>query len=136
MITVLVGHPSPVGAVWRDALPYLQKAIDHSQGEYEVDDLMEFVDNRDMQLWTIQQDDKVIGAGVTEIVTYPRKTYVQIVLLGADNMDDWLNSIQNIEAWAKEMNVNGVRWMGRPGWKKVMQSWGYSQDYIAMGKPL
>ncbi len=40
-----------VQAIWNKAKPHLERALEHSDGEFEIDDVLKFLLDRTMQLW-------------------------------------------------------------------------------------
>lgn len=135
----LVGVPqSSVDEVWHDVKPMLERGISHGDGELDVDDLLKFLLSRTMQLWVVYNynESKIMMAGVTEIVNYPKSKVCRAVVLGGDGVDQWVKHVAGIEAWAKSMNCNKMEAFGRRGLARKMESIGYSNKYVVIRKDL
>ena len=60
----------------------------------------------------------------------------RIVTLGGRGFDDWVDLIETIEEWAKEMGCNSVEMFCRKGFIKKLGSRGYGEIYTVLGKEL
>ena len=135
----LVGVPySSLDSVWEEVKPKLQRGIDLGDGELNVDDILKFLVDRSMQLWVLYDylGDKIVMAGVTEVVVYARKKVCRAVVLGGDGLDAWVGYIDQIEAWAKTKDCNQMEAFGRRGLAKKMEAIGYQNKYVVIRKDL
>lgn len=121
-----------VEPLWPLVEPLLQKAIDRSLGEYLSGDIYGFLINQEMQLW-IAGTDGIDAAMVTQIVTYPRKKFCNVVLIGGANLKSWIDSQPILLEWAKEQGCTAVRSTGRRGWHRVL---GWKEAYTVSTKEL
>src|ERR1700674_4629407 len=73
--------PQAVSDLWRFAEPYIKRALDHTFGEISAEDIRQMCIDTHMQLWMMNKDKRVIGAGTTQIVCYPQMKVCRIVTL-------------------------------------------------------
>jgi hypothetical protein len=119
--------------IWDKAEPLLSKVIARSNGEHDIETIKSMLRGRTAQLWVGVDGEDVIHAGLTHILNFPTgKKAVEIFFLGGERMNDWLDHIVQIEAWAKSLGADEVRIHGRKGWGKVMKE--YTPVYTTLSK--
>ncbi len=110
-----------VDRVWDACIPLLQKAIDRSEGYYDIDDLYQIVKKGQQDLW-VMFDKEILLAGTTKIVHYPNKSVLEIPFVATkdnDSVDDFRSMMTQIEGWAKEQGAEATAFAARIGWKKL-----------------
>lgn len=135
---IVRGVPSPlIERFWHFAEPYVKRALDHAYGEMSFEDVRNRCINRDMQLWLVYVDGRVIGAGTTEIINYPQKKICRIVTLAGTEFDEWRQMAHNIiEMWAVENECVGMESLTRKGFVPKLLGMGYKHKYSVMHKSL
>ena len=70
---------------------------------------------------------------VTTIETYPSgyKVCTVIALAGFD-VDNWLDNVEELDAWCQAHDVNGIRIWGREGWKRKLKAYGFEHAYTVL----
>jgi|TARA_R100001594_G_scaffold22566_1_gene43783 hypothetical protein len=117
--------------IWNEVEPLIKKALDDC---YTSNDILKGLINNSFQLF-ISWNDKVECAVVTEVAQYPQKKICRYFLAGGNNMENWLEPIQQeIEKFAKHNNCNSVEVAGRKGWSKKLK--GYEQKIYLFSKEL
>ena len=76
-----------------------------------------------MQLWLAMEDEEILAAMVSQIVSYPRKRILRIIAIGGGQMDRWLPFLPGLEEWALENGATALEAWGRKGWLKVLEDW-------------
>lgn len=132
------GVPSQaVEKLWHFAEPFVKRALDHTFGEVSAADIKNFCLSKDMQLWMIVKGERVMGAGVTQIVFYPQMKVCRIVTLAGTEFDNWMDmSHMHIELWAVEMGCEAVEAFVRKGFVPKLQGIRYKHRYSVMHKSL
>lgn len=135
---VIKGIPAEgVETVWRFAEPFIKRALDHALGELSAQDIAQFCENRDMQLWMIVKGTRVVGAGATQVVWYPKKKVCRIVALAGTEFDQWMDYAHAyIEAWAISQKLDEMEAFVRKGFVPKLKSIGYRHGYCVMAKSL
>tara|TARA_R100001530_G_scaffold96279_1_gene66958 strand:- start:3171 stop:3599 length:429 start_codon:yes stop_codon:yes gene_type:complete len=138
MKTYITGIPSSqVPEVWEDCVPFIKLGNSKSQDEMTTNDIYELLCNAEMQLWVIiNSEEKILGAGTTQILDYPNKKICRIVTLGGQNFDNWIQSIKTIEEWSRVNNCKSVEFFCRKGFQRKLEDYGYKQTYTVLGKEL
>lgn len=122
------GVPSEhVDAIWHLVERFISRALEYSDGEYWPEDIKALCESREMQLFVFGDGSGVKGAGVTQIIKYPRKTYLDMVLWASDApFEEFGPHLAKIETWAESIGAK-PRLFGREGWKKKLPA--YQRKY-------
>jgi len=117
-----------VSSVIPALLPYLAESEKWSKGRASVDDILRFVLNQQMQLWVVHEENTIYGHVVTEIKEYPRckMLVVQYCAGESDHMqyvDDEIFDL--LDRFAKDAGCSGIEFVGRPGWRKQAEKYGF-----------
>lgn len=97
-------------------------------GGFTLDDLIDAVARGHMQSWH-----GLNSLLITELVCYPRKKMLRVVIAAGD-IEEILAMIPTVESWSKLQGCGGVLFTGRPGWKRVLDRYGYRSLGIVMTK--
>ena len=117
--------------IWNEVEPLIKKALDDC---YTTDDILQGLIKNSFQLF-ISWNNKVESAVVTEVAQYPRKKILRYFLAGGNNLNNWLEPIQEtIEKFAKHNNCNSIEVAGRKGWARKLK--GYEQKIYLFSKEL
>lgn len=123
MIELSAVPSAHVEAVWPLVKRHLDRALAYGDGEFTLDDIRRLCRARDMQLFVVGDGKGIHGAGVTQIVRYPRKLYLDLVLWAADRpLDEYLHLFAAIEHWAKTLGAI-PRLFGRRGWGRKLPNY-------------
>jgi len=121
--------------LWRFAEPYIKRALDHTFGELSVDDLRALCLSRDGQLWMMQKEDRIIGAGITMIVVYPQMKVCRVVTMAGSEFDEWKNMVYaHIELWAEAQGCDGMEAYVRKGFVPKLLEIGFKHRYSVVHK--
>ena len=120
--------PGMVSSVIPALLPYLAESEKWTRGLARVDDILRFVLNGQMQLWIGHEENTIYGHVVTEIKDYPQcKMLVVQYCAGEPNhmqyVDDEIFDL--LDRFAKDAGCAGVEFVGRPGWRKQADKYGF-----------
>ena len=118
-------------------LPYLAKSEEWTRGRAVIDDILRFVLNGQMQLWVAHQEGQVYGHVITEIKDYPRckMLIVQYCAGEEDHMQYAEDEMFDLlDRFAKDAGCAGVEFVGRPGWRKQANKYGYSIQSVMYQK--
>ena len=117
--------------IWNEIEPLIKKALDDC---YTTDDILKGLVFEKFQLF-ISWENKVESAVVTEVAQYPQKKILRYFLAGGNNINNWLEPIQEkIEKFAKLNNCNSIEVAGRKGWPRKLK--GYEQKIYLFSKEL
>ena len=118
-------------------LPYLKESQDWTRGRATVDDILRMVLNGQMQLWVVYQDGIVYGHVVTEIKQYPQCKMLTIQYCAMqtgtlEQIEDKMH--ETAERFARDAGCKGIEFVGRPGWRKTGNMYGYSVQSVMYQK--
>lgn len=121
------GIPSAlVDKMWPFAEPYIKRALDQGAGEIAAEDLRQACLARDVQLWLIADGARVVGAGTTEIVRYPRKTHCRIITLAGSRFAEWAGDADAaVSQWAVAQGCDALEAYVRRGFVPKLKEIGY-----------
>jgi len=110
--------------------PWLEAALERSNGTHTLADVVQSVAEGKMQFWPAPR-----GCAVTEIVSYPGKKVLHIFLAGGD-LDQIVDMDSSAVEFAKMNGCTGVTIAGRKGWARVLKDKGYQETYTVLGKDI
>lgn len=132
MITIKGITVNDLPIVWEEAKALLQMAINH-QNELNIDDVFTKISEKDMQLFCVFSGEMMVAAVTTEMFEEKDKR-LNITLCGGINIQEWIEHIGTLENWAKSQGCKRITIMGRKGWEKMLQPYGFSVQYVAISR--
>ena len=110
--------------LWAKARPYLEAALEHSNGTHHVDDLPPMFQNAELQLWVGER-----CVAVSEFLNFPRKRRLNVFLAGGD-LSEMRAMRPGVEAFARANLCDGVMFSGRATEAvKRTSGWGRASGY-------
>ncbi len=116
-------------------MPYLVESAKRSRGRASVDDILRFLFSGEMQLWVVFDDEtkEAHGHFITEFKQYPqcKMLVIQYAAMMPNHMDAIEDLMQKYaEDFAVKAGCNGIEFVGRPGWKKHAEKYGYTAQSV------
>lgn len=109
--------------MWPVVGPLLAPAVRHSNGCYELEDVLADIKRGHQQLWVDcdEADPRRIYAAMTTVFDqYPRKKTLKVVFIGGTRMKKWLGEfIECVERHAKANGAVMLEGFFREGWARV-----------------
>lgn len=97
--------------------PWLENALARTEGAYEWPDILDGLATGHMQFWPAPH-----GAMITQVVESPRLKTLHVFLAGGD-LDQVLDMIPSLEAFAAFNDCVALTMDGRRGWERVLKDW-------------
>jgi hypothetical protein len=116
-------HPSAIPEVWDRVAPLLEKAEEHSDGEWLVEDFYGPLLDCQMQLWVAVENGDLLAAMTTEIAHHPRKKVLRIVALGGSGFNKWSKFYPALESFAMRLDCNSLEICTTRKWLKILKDW-------------
>ena len=134
----LFGVPSEfVEEIWDFIKDLLLYALKYSDNKYTIDDILHHILQRNMQLWVIEDNDHAIHAAiVTQIVQYPNKKVMFILLVAGVKFDDWSHVLHNFILFAKDHQCDAIQGYGRAGWERRLAPLGFKKIHTVFSYPI
>lgn len=118
---------------WPAAKEYLKEAI-RLNGALDADDVLELIKQQHMQLWGIHDGD-LKAVMVTEVVNYPKRKHIRVVLIGGHQMHKWASIVvEALDRFRIEQGAQAIEGGGRRGWVKSLEKFGYKEYATVMIK--
>ncbi len=108
--------------IWEQVEPYLISALKRWIPAYFSTDLLAMVKKDEAQLWIItnNEEKKLYGAGLTQIIPYPRTKLLNLFLLGGRDRGKWKDILLNaMKMVAKAEYCEFIQIIGRRGWLRI-----------------
>lgn len=120
----LVGIPAEFLAdAWDDLSPWLGAALERGgDGSFSLADIYDAISRREMQLWGAWREGWR-AAGVTQIIKTPRQTVLLILLVGGEELAEWLPILDDLCRYGKEKGATMAEIVGRDGWRRLLPDW-------------
>ena len=88
-------------------------------------------------LWIIRRSDgRVVGATVTQIVTYERRTVVQIPYLSGRDFSEWVHLIRSVQDYALGIGADAIELLARDGFGKALDAFGIKKMWTMFRIPV
>lgn len=112
---------------WETAEPLVQKALDETVAGnlYDTASIKEAIRTRDMQLWFVVEDTRILAVAITQILVYPKAAVLDVLFMGGDFYDTW-NVLFNstMKKYAEAHGCTYARGYGRLGWARKVKHLG------------
>lgn len=116
----VINGESPLQTMWPMIVPYVQKAVDYSEGKTTLKETVADLVAKRKQLWVvIDNDKKIISAAVSMLQKFESGLVLATInLLGGENgsLSEILELRPEFEKWAKTEGCNRVDILARKGW--------------------
>lgn len=119
--------------VWPEVSPFIQLAINESSDRFELNDILEMIEQKKAQLF-IFKDTELLSAWVTTIEFSDSHKWLRVMWAGGKEMDKWLHYLEIVEQWAKTLGCDRSIVYGRKGWERKLT--GYKRTAIILEKQL
>lgn len=127
-------YPGQVSYVLPALLPYLQKSQEWTRGRATIDDILRFILNGQMYLFIAYEGNTIYGHVIVEVKQYPQCKMLTVqYCAGEPNHMQHVEEemFETLEKFAKDAGCAGVEFVGRPGWRKTANKYGYEvQDVM------
>ena len=111
---------------------WIQSALNKGGDTHDFKDVVDGIMSGNFQLWLGTN-----GCAVTEIVVYPNKKVLHVFLAGGDQgqgIEQITDMHDDAMAWGKQQGCEGMTVTGRRGWKKVLASKGWKEQFTTLLK--
>ena len=107
----------------RTVLPLVKRALEHSDGRYSLDNIIDGLREGKFELWGVMRlPDHLQGVAVTHVETYPSGARAYTILhLGGPTMADaaaFFRFLPRMEAVARGARCDRLVMVGRRGWER------------------
>ena len=122
---------------WDKVKPMFMPTFKYINGEYDIEDLRQWIQEDAMQLWLVMDrvTNDIIVAGVTEVVIYPKIKVARIVTAGGKNDTGFYDFIPEMAEHCKRIGCDYLEsQVSREGMVKKLEKNGFEKFYTTMRK--
>lgn len=127
-------NQAEVAYAWHKLLPFIDRALEHGQGELTSQDIFTLALQEMAYIWAVCDGPKLYGVCVTEIAQYLQYRVCRVVLLSGEDFEHWKHLEAVLERWAADAGCNYIEALTRPGLAKKMYPDGYRHVYCVIRK--
>jgi hypothetical protein len=134
--TVAAIKPENVVFMWPIVKSMLARAIAHSNGELEIDDILKRSIDGEILIVTISQEEEVVAAIAIEQRTFNSgKRILNLTLVGGNEMVNWMDKFSEIaNNLAKDYKCDEIYIVGRPGWTRTLKRLGFETVHTVVSR--
>ena len=139
MIELINVPTKSVNEVWALVKTDIANALNRSNGYALSDHIKKWIIEEKMQLWILwdkeaEKKSKYYGLVVTEIIQRPLQRCLNMRIMTGRHREKWQHLIKHIEDFAWLNNCDSLELIARPGWKKVLKPFGYTETHVLLEK--
>ena len=139
MIELINVPTKSVNEVWALVKTDIANSLNRSNGYALADHIKKWIIEGKMQLWILwdkeaAKESKYYGLVVTEIIQRPLQRCLNIKIMTGRHREKWQHLIKHIEDFAWLNNCDSLELIARPGWKKVLKPFGYTESHVLLEK--
>ena len=136
-------EPEDVDEVWGFVRDGVEKAMLHSDSVMEGDDFVPGLHDGKVRLWVFISENKIVGHMITELVRYPRKSFVRVLTMyceggekGLKGMDLWAQFVPVIEEYAMLHGCSHLEAYTRKGMVRALEPHNWKHEYSIVTKQI
>lgn len=115
--------------VWPACIAHIDAALEYAGGEMDASDVLNLVLRGLFTLWTVIEDQTIVAAATSEIVTYPKCKALRVVTLGGSGINRWFAALdREWEREARRQDCIRIEAVGRKGWGRAVKAYGYADQ--------
>ena len=139
MIELINVPTKSVNEVWGVVKTDIANSLNRSNGYALADHIKKDIIEEKMQLWILWdkeglKESKYYGLVVTEVLQRPLQRCLNIKIMTGRHREKWQHLIKHIEDFAWLQNCDSLELIARPGWKKVLKPFGYTESHVLLEK--
>jgi hypothetical protein len=116
---------------------FTERALKYSVSGFTTEDIKLACKEQDMQLWISTHSGILNGVCITQILTYPRKKNLLILLLAGNDFKEWQDEgNERMVEYAKANNCRGIEFHGRKGWRNLLKDNNYKEQHVVFYKEI
>ena len=127
-------NSNAIEVTWPYVKDFVQKPIDRTLGERNVEDIYYSLIHEQLTLWVaVDKEDGIIGVLITQLLFHPQYKVLALPLIGAKphTINKWfLKSWEKdspLLQYARENNCKRIEGYARDGWLKMIEKIGFKK---------
>lgn len=133
---IRIPTPEQILSCWDEVSPFIQKAVDESNGELTIEDIKEKVARKEIIIATVFDNAQLAAAVSFELITFPSgKRTLHIQCAGGGDMSDWFEDMDKIaNELAKKHDCSDIYIIGRKGWERQLKGLNYKHAHTIISR--
>lgn len=135
-VVISAAKPEMVEMLWHIVGPMLDRAVQHSNGELDLEVIKEQLIAKEMLLLLVNREDKIIAAFALERRDFDTgKSVLVVTTAGGEGLEDWKEELDKVlNSLAKEHGCEDIYIVGRAGWVRSLKHIGYSVCHTVVSR--
>lgn len=114
----------------------LRHGLVEGQSEYTFEEVRERLEKGVFQLWCFHGNNELDALMLTTIEVWPSQKSLHVELVVGKNADAYWHHLEDLKAFAKQLDAKRITASVRPGLEKKLKAMGFSSKRIRMHKEL
>ncbi len=134
-------EPEDTGEMWPFVKEGVDKAMVHSDSVMKGKDFIPQLLDGSCRLWAFISEKKVVGHMITQLIRYPRKSFVRVLTMecqggenGLNGMDLWHKFVPIVEEYAARHGCAHLEAYTRKGMVKALEKHGWENQFNIVTK--
>ena len=134
-------EPEDTGEMWTFVKDGVDKAMLHSDSVMAGADFLPDLKSGAARLWVFLSEAKVVGHMITQIMSYPRKSFVRVLTMyceggenGMNGMDLWGKFVPAVEEYAARNGCVHLEAYTRKGMVRALDKHGWQHEFAIVTK--
>jgi len=135
--------PEDVEEVWGTVREGVAKSMVHSDSVMEGDDFKLDLLSGLCELWLFCTPKEVVGHMITQVIRYPRKSFLRVLTMectggdsGLTGMSLWSKFVPDVEAYGRRMGCAHLEAYTRKGMARALEKHGWKNEYNIVTKDI
>jgi len=132
-----------IEVTWPYVKDFIQKPLDTSMGERNIEDVYYSLIHGQQQLWVgADNEDGIFGICITEILEYPNFKALSMPFIGTKphTIKKWfdygMGDDSPIIKWARELGIKRIEGYARDGWLRLTQKYNFKKYYTVITRDI
>ena len=132
-----------IEVTWPYIKDFIQKPLDRSMGEKNIEDIYYSLIHGQQQLWVaVDEEDGMFGICITQILEYPNFKALSMPLIGTKphTIKKWFDygmcDNSPIIKWARELGIKRIEGYARDGWLKMTKKYNFKKYYTVITRDI
>lgn len=133
---ILYVSPENVGAAWPLFKEYAERVLPLTRKRRcATRFLLDLIQNKEILFIVMDDVGKIIGFASSAMVEYDEVKLLQVRMLAGDFFSEWIDEMhETLEKFARENDCNGLELIGRRGWVRKLERFGWREAFITVEK--
>lgn len=119
--------------LWPRVEQLVSDALAYDDGLTSLEDVKQSLASGSLELWLIFSDDNLCAATVVTTQAKPAGRVLSVVILSGNSMVSWLDEwVSFVKEYCRAHNCVAIQAHGRRGWVKVLEKFGWKEQFTTI----